>query len=594
MSRLNIRSLGVIAVATGIAVFTIIASVIASPILETQITAWTWLGISVILALIAISSFAASLRSDVYIYLQHTATVSFIIFGFAFWSPMWHAIFYRVVFKSPSMLWWFVIGLLVLIAGLYLKYTREPRNLAKIEAREGSFSQPDPKAPYSAVILIFLGLFFMTVMAFIIGPYYGYLLMNVDMSDDVMDRVEFIDGLPETDADNVRIMPYQVGDEVVENRLQYSRNKMGTEDIVYINGTPHWSFTLEPDGLMNSFRFHQVGAAYADMTTRSANVHTIEQDFVYGEGMYVTDNYAWQLRHDVYWTDHKDPFVIPHEGDLYMAVPRVKHEHKFNVPSFDRPIPQPYSVPYFDGVHLLHSDGTIEDLSPEEARSHPVLADQRIYPYDLMSFEVSSTRYRHGILNKWFWHDEEIEIPSLPGENTQPFLITTENGPELVMSAEPWGDAAGVLEVWFAHGQSGELRVKQWDVQDTQTGPERAMQYVRQEHPLWDWSELDVDEPIPTFIDNKLYWNVRTVTSAPLVRATSFVDADTGDVVTIREDIDVKEFVKGEDVDEIDPDTPLEPGIIIEITEDGEVVNTIEVQPGQEITIKDVLGDDDE
>lgn len=549
-------------------VVALIISVVVSPIAFGSVTAFWWLGLTVISLVLA----GVSYRWWGYSGLV-TVVVLWGLVSIAFFSPVLQPIFYFVLYKAPSIPYWTLVsaGIFVLGAALY------SRGYSRLSKYTGYF-----------------GIIFFVAVALILGPLIGSVYMKTDLSNSVMEDSEFVENLSLTDHNNVRIMPASVGREVSENRMQYPRHSMAEEDIVFINGTPHWSFALQPDGLFNSFQHQQGGAIYADMTTRHANVFSVEKEFKYGQGQYVTDNYLWQLRHDQYFVDHKTPFVVPYEGDMYIAVPKISYEHKWRW----TPIPQPYSVPTFDGVHLIDSDGNIVDLDPEEALEHPVLDGQNIYPYDLTRLKVSSTQYRGGILNKFLWHEEQINIPDIPGDNNdQPFTVVTEDGIRYVVAAEPWGDSSGILEIWMADARTGEMVVRQWDPQDTQVGPERAMNYVRQEHPLWDWNELRPAEPIPTFIDGQLHWNVRVITSAPLVRGASFVNANTGEVTTFRQDSDVRTFVRegqGEGIVNQTPNETDDGFITIQILDaDGNVVRTIEVAEGQTIRVGDADTEED-
>ncbi|MFC7173885.1 hypothetical protein ACFQL0_12095 [Haloplanus litoreus] len=87
---------------------------------------------------------------------------------------------------------------------------------------------------------------------------------------------------------------------------------------------------------------------------------------------------------------------------------------------------------------MIDGDGDIEDLSPTEAREHPVLQDQKLYPFDLTRKRVAATKYRNGIVNTFTSHEDEIEVAPVPGEgNDQPFLVFTDSGPEYIVAVEP-------------------------------------------------------------------------------------------------------------------------------------------------------------
>jgi hypothetical protein len=102
-----------------------------------------------------------------------------------------------------------------------------------------------------------------------------------------------------------------------------------------------------------------------------------------------------------------------------------------------------------------------------------------------------------------------------------------------------------------------------------------------------------VTEPVPVTIDGGLWWQIKvSPTDFTDVTRNVFVNADTGRAVEIRGDAGVREFIAG-NVSAGDPVNGTDPGgdpgdgpdvayTIIITDEDGNVIDRIQIQEGQE------------
>ncbi len=436
-----------------------------------------------------------------------------------FFRPWLHPLVYGVLFRSPGMLQWLVLALL--LGGLGLRYRRLRPILGNLALLLGVVS----------LVLVFL------------APVVGGAYMNVHLSDEVSTSVTELDDLPDTDTDTPRILPSSVAQQYAQNSLQFPRHSIGVGDITFVDGTPHWSYPLKPDGSVNTFVGKQAGAVFVNMSTQGKDVSVTEREFACGQGQQVTDNVVWKLRKSEYAVEYQDPFMLNHGGDLYMAVPYVSHDHQFRL----TPIPQVYSIPRFGGIALVDADCDIRHLSPAEARSSEILDGQRFYPYSLARLRVNAMQYQHGIVNKWFTHRDQLELADVPGEtNDQPFTVTTGGGITYVVAAEPWGNAAGIYQLWTIDSRTGEMARFKTDVQSAMLGPRKAANFVQQDNPRVNWESMSPSEPLPVVRDGRLYWEVRVVPdSSAGVTYTAFVNADTGDVIRYRGDQRITAFLSG-------------------------------------------------
>lgn len=404
---------------------------------------------------------------------------------------------------------------------------------------------------------------------------------NISMAEDLESDSSEIDSLPDIDNENPRILPRTVANQFAENSLQEPRHRLAESDIAITdNGTPKWSFPLEPDGGLNKYIIKQKGIALTDMTTSSSNVSYSEGEMNVGIGMQIFDNVNWQQRKERYWVNYEDHFTLEHDDENYIATPYVEYDFRFKFPIV-------YTVPEWGGVALTEQEGNIDYVDKDDIQENEVLKDQRNYPYDLAREYVSSMEYREGIINKWFLHENQLEVADVPGfDNDQPFMILTEDNPELFVATEPYGEASGLFEIWTIDAVSGQYEVFRLDRDKGLIGANRAVNFVRQANSRVNWADKDSDtgfspiEPLPVIVDDKLYWQVRVV---PLDSAgiafTSFVDAETSNVYTAQNDRDIVNFLKGEKIDEstaINQTNETSQGDIeITILENGEVVDTV-------------------
>jgi hypothetical protein len=171
-----------------------------------------------------------------------------------------------------------------------------------------------------------------------------------------------------------------------------------------------------------------------------------------------------------------------------------------------------------------------------------------------------------------------------------------------VTAMEPFGqDTRGLDEVWFANAETGEYTFFGTD-RETLTGPERAMGIARSADSQTNWGEnFVVTEPVPVTVDGGLWWQIKvSPTDFTDVTRNVFVNAETGEAVQIRSDRGVRAFIAGNTsvagpVNGSDPTTEPadDPDIayyIIVTDEDGNVVQRIPVEEGQNTEIRQAEG----
>jgi len=458
----------------------------------------------------------------------------------------------------------------------------------------------------------------LTVLAVVIGV--AFVLAGVysvpanaleerTLATQTMDEAAEIDEFPQVNPDNARIAPRAVADVQARGSVSYRQYRLGTSDIARMeDGDLAWSYPVQPDGFRNRLGENQQGVVVSSMTAAEDRDFRAVDDrpFDVGEGMFRHRGSDWNLKKTDYWAQYRDDAVeFVHEGTPYMAYPKTGHEWNWT--------PLPHTTPTWEGVALVHPDGTIDHLSPEEAQESEILEGQRLYPLYNTRRKMDSLGHREGIINQWpvvGSHENEIEPASLPAGagNSQPFVIDLE-GEQMsyVTAMEPYGeDTRGLDEVWFADAETGELRYFATE-RETLLGPERATGIARSADRRTDWDTEDsqgqfkIVEPVPVTIDGELWWHMKVVpVDNTDVTRNVFVNSDTEETIELRETGPIKQFIAGEDVNvsngtgdvgtEPAPDEDIAYYIVIE-NEDGEVVERVPVEEGEEPDVNFVPAD---
>jgi len=451
-----------------------------------------------------------------------------VIFGVGLWTtrPMWHW-FFMTMYRNPGILESVIAAFIT--GGIVFAISKKHGSWDCLENAGVAF-----------------GIMFV-IATLIIAPF-QLMYSQCKLARDL--EVSEISKLPDIDPLAVRIMPMAVSKRYAEDALQYPRYRLGTGDITFINKRPCWVYPLVPDGKINFFILKDKGAVYVDMSTSEKNSIIVEQEMKIGVGMGITDWYKWQLYKRKYWVDYEDPYFIPtSEKELYIAVPIISYQYHFRFPTF-------YTVPRWEGIALINSKGQVEFLTPEQALRCPVLKGQKLFPERLARYYIGSFRYINGIINKVFYHKDQLEIAEYyqseeqqnrKRQNKQPFLVKTKDGIKWFIACEPYGKAHGIFRIYLVDGRTGEIQFYQRPKTEALIGPVKACDYLRRANPIIDWNRMIPVEPIPVTIQGgRLYWEVRVVPKdASGVAYTAMVDAQSANVVELKKDKSIRQFISG-------------------------------------------------
>lgn len=492
--------------------------------------------------------------------------------------PLIHPLVYGVVYSPAGAL---VFGV-SLVAALIL-FLAPPRG-------DSALYSIETKATMLATVFAVA-----FVLAMLASPPAG-MLEERTLAQQTMASATEVETFPAVNEQNPRITPRDVADVTTRGSVSYRQYRLGESDIARMeDGRLGWSYSIEPEGLRNTLVEHQPGVVISDMTNQEEReIRAVDdRSFAVGEGMALMRSADWNLKKSDYWAQYRDdPVEFVHEGDPYLAYPKTGHEWHL--------APFPHTTPTWKGVALVHEDGTIEHLSPEAARDHPVLEGQRLYPLYNTEREMASLGYRNGIVNQLpvvGSHEGEVEVARLPAGagNSQPFVIDLAGERmSYVTAMEPYGeDTRGLDEVWFADATTGEYRFYATG-SETLTGPERAMGIVRSADTQTSWGDdFEVVEPVPVTVDDELWWHAKVVpTDFTDVSRNVFVNAHTGEAVAAESTDEIVEFLDGGDLEPVEnvttEDAPEASDVayyVVVRDEDGTEIDRISIGSDEEISI---------
>jgi hypothetical protein len=220
---------------------------------------------------------------------------------------------------------------------------------------------------------------------------------------------------------------------------------------------------------------------------------------------------------------------------------------------------------------VVHPNGEIENLSPQEAIKDKRFEGERLYPEELARKVGDVWKYRNGYWNTWFAHKDEAQIPQIDttegqnaldeqpaapqgtSTNEMPFLIPTGDEPQWFLAAEPYGRSFSMYQGIYVDGHSGEVAYFKPDAGSALIGVNKALDYAKAAFPNYQWGlNAVILEPRPVVKDKTLYW-MATITNADKagVNQTVMVNAsEQGEVTVLETYEDVVAFVEGEDTGE--------------------------------------------
>lgn len=276
-------------------------------------------------------------------------------------------------------------------------------------------------------------------------------------------------------------------------------------------------FPRIPDGALLYFIRPLTGFVTVATDTLDRSVSISDQEFRYAEGIGVFDNLYYRLNLKRYFVTYsaEPTYLKDDQGQWVTVVPFMSYKG-FLLP-----------VPTWGGVMVVHSDGSIDEYTPEQAAQVSYLAGNRLYPKELAAYYAKSYAYTDGLINNWFIHRDQSEVVQLPNDETVIHAPTTEGFKQIVV-AEPYGRSYGIYKIFIFDATTGKREIISY-TNDTQlTGPVAAADYAKKEFPTYDWTAFSLSEPRPLLIDNELHWLLSiTPNDAAGIAATIVLNAQT-------------------------------------------------------------------
>ncbi len=341
-----------------------------------------------------------------------------------------------------------------------------------------------------------------------------------------------IPSLPEGGV--VRLVPQEVAVEIASSGFNSPTEKLTDFRSVVTPTGLAWTAFRTPDGAFRVFSKKSQGLVTLNAESTVRRVRQSDAEFEVAPGQLLTDNLRWRLLKRHYLIDLVNPVAaLDGEGRPIIIVPYVSYKGWL----IRRPV--------LGGVFVVHPDGEIEDLSPDEARSRPEIASTgRLFPDTLARRIQDAYAYKRGIWNRFVLHEEQTQISDTEN-NRQPYLIDFgERGVKWVTVAEPYGQAFAANAIFLTDTVTGETEIWRVPRNASISGNRRAIQTVRSvsipgvvfagEGDQGTDGRFKVVEPRPVFVDGRLLYLVSVIPeNGNSVSKSVVVDAARNKVVAI-------------------------------------------------------------
>lgn len=344
-----------------------------------------------------------------------------------------------------------------------------------------------------------------------------------------LERTSVVEMESEPDTTGLRYLPYEVAAKNGQSKSTESWVSLDDfEPAMDESGEAYWISARRPNGLVNSIRNPQHGA----LTVRAASdVNVIDTEIPSGIGSCCLDANTWQAVNTRFWADYSPrpyPYVL--NDELVVIRPYLWHR-----PSF------PVMVPEYAGVLIFREDGSVEDLTPDEAaEKYPT---GRFFPEEMVEYFNASYQYKDGILNAWFFFRDMPDVPEIEGmTNQMPYFIPTDDGPAWYSAVEPYGSSnQSVYAAYYQDATTGDVSI--YEFPEARIGPERALTFPPAEYQ--ELKNLVILEPRPVIRSGELFWLMSATTDQyPDVQFSAVLNASTREVFRLDDQEAVRAFVE--------------------------------------------------
>ncbi|MEA2192706.1 MAG: hypothetical protein QOI73_2827 [Solirubrobacteraceae bacterium] len=375
------------------------------------------------------------------------------------------------------------------------------------------------------------------LVAFPVGAFVLFIL-GASFSGPLVQRAivthttyESIPGLPA--GGKVRLVPREVAEQNASSAFNSPTETLTNFRIVNTKDGLKWTALRTPQGLFRVFTKKSKGIVELDAEQTARSLRFIDAELKTAPGLQITDNLRWQLLKRRFLVSLEEPVGIETDKGPRILVPYLKYKGLL----IRRPV--------LGGVFVVAPDGTIEDLSPQQAARRPDLARSgRIFPDTQARRVQEAYQYKGGLWNAWFVHEKQTRITDTE-VNRQPYLVDFGErglGMQWVTVAEPYGRAFAASAIFLTDAVTGRTRIWRVPERKSLSGNRRAIQAVKAVSiPGVDFGDetpgsgnFRVVEPRPVFVKGRLvYLSSIIPNSANAVSKTVIVDAETNKLVAL-------------------------------------------------------------
>jgi hypothetical protein len=457
--------------------------------------------------------------------------VLLLVLSFLWWvRPIFHGL---VMFFNTSPIVWFP-PIAILAIGFGIRRFRgaklSKRDVELLTGREDDQSNGSARLQLPSVgagVGVIAGLAF---VSFVLGAAFKAPLTNRAIYNNT--EYASIGGLPEGGV--VRLMPQEVAVQIASSGFNSPTEKLTDFRSVVTPEGVAWTAFRTPDGAFRIFSKKSQGLVTLNAESTERRVKQSDAELEVAPGQLLTDNLRWRLLKRHYLIDLANPVgALDPQGRPIMIVPYVSYKGWL----IRRPV--------LGGVFVVHPDGEIEDLSPDEARKRAeITSTGRLFPDTLARRIQDAYAYKRGIWNRFVLHEEQTQISDTES-NQQPYLIDFgERGVKWVTVAEPYGQAFAANAIFLTDTVTGETEIWRVPRDASLSGNRRAVQTVRSvsipgvvfagEGASGTGGRFKVVEPRPVFVRGRLMYLVSVIPeNGNSVSKSVVVDAARNKVVAI-------------------------------------------------------------
>jgi hypothetical protein len=450
---------------------------------------------------------------------------------FLWWvRPIFHGL---VMFFYTSPIVWLPPILIVAIGFAVLRSRGSKlskRDLERLTGRrddedDGTFRDRLPSLATSAGVIGALAF-----ASFVLGALFKGPLTNRAIYNNT--EYASIEGLPEGGV--VRLVPQEVAVQIASSGFNSPTEKLTDFRSVVTPEGLAWTSFRTPDGAFRVFSKKSQGFVTLNAESTERRVKQSDAELDIAPGQLLTDNLRWRLLKRHYLIDLANPVgALDAQGRPIIIVPYISYKGWL----IRRPV--------LGGVFVVHPDGEIEDLSPDEARKRPeITSTGRLFPDTLARRIQDAYAYKRGIWNRFILHEEQTQISDTES-NQQPYLISFgDRGAKWVTVAEPYGQAFAANAIFLTDTVTGKTEIWRVPRNASLSGNRRAVETVRSvsipgvvfagEGARGTGGRFKVVEPRPVFVRGRLLYLVSVIPeNGNSVSKSVVVDAARNKVVAI-------------------------------------------------------------